>query len=68
MSDGEEKGRGIGDHQHLHHHQQSQQYGTFQGVPSQPAIGFPQPVPPPGLSAHPGPTYYTHGYQAVPGL
>ncbi|KAK1301384.1 60S ribosomal protein L18a-1 [Acorus calamus] len=67
MSDGEEKGRGIGDH--LHQQQQPPQYGTFQGVPpTQPAIGFPQPVPPPGLSSPPGPSYYSHGYQAaVPG-
>lgn len=46
-------------------------YGTFQGVinsqppPPQPVIGFPQPVPPPGVpgNAH----YYSHGYQTVPG-
>ncbi|RWV99736.1 hypothetical protein GW17_00037341, partial [Ensete ventricosum] len=56
------------------------QYGTFSGAQdyAQPAIGFPQPVPPPGLTAaHPppptppqqsGPTYYAHGYQAVPGM
>ncbi|KAJ4976071.1 hypothetical protein NE237_001177 [Protea cynaroides] len=48
--------------QHQQHH-----YGTFQGVPTytpqQPAMGFPQPVPPPGASA---PPYYAHGYQAVP--
>ncbi|MQM16016.1 hypothetical protein Taro_048968 [Colocasia esculenta] len=51
-----------------------QHYGTFQGAPGypppQPAIGFPQPVPPPGLipsSGAAGPTYYHHGYQAVPG-
>ncbi|CAL9119308.1 unnamed protein product [Musa textilis] len=55
------------------------QYGTFSGAHdyAQPAIGFPQPVPPPGLTAaHPppppppqqsGPPYYAHGYQAVPG-
>ncbi|KAG6477104.1 hypothetical protein ZIOFF_066356 [Zingiber officinale] len=55
------------------------QYGTFQGAPdyAQPAIGFPQPVPPPGLTtsrhAHPpppqnpGPPYYVQVYQAVPG-
>ncbi|KAL8103466.1 large ribosomal subunit protein eL20z-like [Apium graveolens] len=41
-------------------------YGTFQGVvnshpppPSQPVVGYPQPVPPVG--------YYSHGYQNVPG-
>lgn len=53
------------------------QYGTFQGVSNYPpprpgpypAIGFPQPVPPPGVdpSAAPSP-YYPHGYQAVPGI
>ncbi|XP_021773646.1 60S ribosomal protein L18a-like protein, partial [Chenopodium quinoa] len=42
-------------------------YGTFQGVPSSsPAMGFPQPAPPPG-SMDPPPDYYTRGYQAVPG-
>ncbi|KAL4202180.1 hypothetical protein AMTRI_Chr02g262380 [Amborella trichopoda] len=41
-------------------------YGTFQGVPTygQPAIGFPQPVPPPGATSG---AYYPHGYQTVPG-
>ncbi|GAB4846688.1 hypothetical protein Ancab_025694 [Ancistrocladus abbreviatus] len=59
------------------------QYGTFQGVASytpsppslhrhqEPAMGFPQPAPPPGASqpsAPPAPDqYYPHGYQAVPG-
>ncbi|KAH7651890.1 hypothetical protein IHE45_20G086100 [Dioscorea alata] len=81
MSDDEGKSRGLtGEHQHHHHHhhqqQPPQQYGTFQGGPgySQPAIGFPRPVPPPGASAYPppppqhypGPTYYSHGYQAIP--
>ncbi|XP_057540300.1 60S ribosomal protein L18a-like protein [Amaranthus tricolor] len=42
------------------------QYGTFQGVPSSPAMGFPQPAPPPGAMDLP-PDYYTRGYQAVPG-
>ncbi|TKY49282.1 60S ribosomal protein L18a protein [Spatholobus suberectus] len=51
------------------------QYGTFQGVANyppppepQPAIGFPHPVPPPGVtdSSAPPPPYYG-GYQAVPG-
>ncbi|XP_028755385.1 60S ribosomal protein L18a-like protein [Neltuma alba] len=47
------------------------QYGTFQGVsnyppPPQPAIGFPQPVPPPGVSNPSAPQYYPHGYQASP--
>ncbi|KAL5731808.1 hypothetical protein ACHQM5_004503 [Ranunculus cassubicifolius] len=56
-------------------------YGTFEGQ-YQPSIGFPQPIPPPGLSASPGtpsPYYppphgggpssgYPHGgYQAVQG-
>jgi len=41
-------------------------YGTFQGPPSYPPprpppVGFPQPAPPPGLSAH------RRGYQAVSG-
>ncbi|XWS10216.1 hypothetical protein CRYUN_Cryun39dG0056200 [Craigia yunnanensis] len=76
---GEEKNRAVVvDHQH-------HQYGTFQGVanyppppPSQhqhhhhhyqPAIGFPQPVPPPGLHqpSAPPPQYYPQGYQTVPG-
>ncbi|KAF5205342.1 60S ribosomal protein L18a-like protein [Thalictrum thalictroides] len=50
-------------------------YGTFQGQypPPQPSIGFPQPVPPPGVSASSTSPYYPphHGYQAgyqsVPG-
>ncbi|KAL8148718.1 large ribosomal subunit protein eL20z-like [Apium graveolens] len=71
----EEKGGGQYHHQH-HHHDEEQppvQYGTFQGVanypPPQPAMGFPHPVPPPGLSAQPTSQahYYAHGYQAVPG-
>ncbi|XP_051125141.1 60S ribosomal protein L18a-like protein [Andrographis paniculata] len=50
-------------------------YGTFQGVAnyqpqpppqSHPVMGFPQPVPPPGLYAPP-PHYYPHGYQTAPG-
>ncbi|CAI9783445.1 unnamed protein product [Fraxinus pennsylvanica] len=54
-------------------------YGTFQGVanyqpqptvspppPSHHVIGFPQPMPPAGLSGAP-PHYYPHGYQIVPG-
>ncbi|XWS16820.1 hypothetical protein CRYUN_Cryun33cG0013300 [Craigia yunnanensis] len=71
---GEEKNRAVVvDHQ-------DHQYGTFQGVANyppqhqhhhhQPAIGFPQPVPPPGLhepSAPPPPQYYPQGYQTVPG-
>ncbi|XAR68204.1 hypothetical protein NMG60_11003255 [Bertholletia excelsa] len=65
---------------HLYHHhryqqEQPPQYGTFQGVanfPPQPAIGFPQPAPPPGAvdpySAPPPPSqYYAPSYQAVPG-
>ncbi|KAI4295421.1 hypothetical protein L6164_035468 [Bauhinia variegata] len=49
-------------------------YGTFQGVanyypptplpPSQPVVGFPQPIPP--LGSFGGPRYYQHGYQTVP--
>ena len=48
-------------------------YGTFRGVQSyapssQPAIGFPQPAPPPGtISSSSGPGFYAHGYQAVAG-
>ncbi|XP_078431577.1 ribosomal protein L18ae family [Wolffia australiana] len=50
------------------------QYGTFQGVPgyaagsaSAPAMGFPQPAPPPGsISAPSAPAFFAHGYQAVP--
>ncbi|XWS10815.1 hypothetical protein CRYUN_Cryun38cG0030300 [Craigia yunnanensis] len=75
---GEEKNIAVViDHQH-------HQYGTFQGVANdppplppqhqhqhhQPAIGFPQPVPPPGLyelSAPPPPQFYPQGYQTVPG-
>ena len=77
---GEEKDRAVVvDHQH-------HQYGTFQGVANyppppppqhqhhhqQPAIGFPQPVPPPGLHepappSPPPPHYYAQGYQTVPG-
>lgn len=49
-------------------------YGTFQGVAnyqtppsqSQPVFGFPQPIPPPGVSVVP-PCYYPHGYQTVQG-
>ena len=42
-------------------------YGTFQGPPSYPPprpppVGFPQPAPPPGFSAH-----HRGGYQSVPG-
>ncbi|XP_072968032.1 large ribosomal subunit protein eL20z-like [Typha angustifolia] len=72
MSEEEGKSRGVsGDPGH--------HYGTFQGgVPdySRPAIGFPQPAPPPGIGAPPmsypppyaaGAVYYPHGYQAVPG-
>ncbi|KAG0462853.1 hypothetical protein HPP92_021329 [Vanilla planifolia] len=59
-------------HSQHNHRQSSPQYGTFEGLPTHqsPAIGFPQPVPPPGATGHPqfsGPTYYPHGYQAVPG-
>jgi hypothetical protein len=56
------------------------QYCTFQGVSNfppplpphtnqYPAIGFPQPVPPPGSDpSAPPPPYYPHGYQAFPGI
>ncbi|XP_038686689.1 60S ribosomal protein L18a-like protein [Tripterygium wilfordii] len=80
----DDKNRGVAvvvDHhhqQHHHHHHDEPpppppQYGTFQGVANYPppAIGFPQPVPPPGAGAHgssaPPPQYYTQGYQTVPG-
>lgn len=60
---------------HYHHdHPPPPPYGTFQGVVNHPpptAIGFPQPVPPPGLSGAPQPPssqYYAHGYQTVPGI
>ncbi|KAL5803255.1 hypothetical protein ACOSQ4_031560 [Xanthoceras sorbifolium] len=77
----DEKNRGVvvdHHHHHLHDHEQppppppQPQYGTFQGVanyppPPSPAVGFPQPVPPPGATGpHPA-SYYAHGYQAVPG-
>jgi len=61
------------DSKYHHHHEQPPQYGTFQGAanyPQQPAIGFPQPVPPPGVSGPspmPPSQHYAHGYQAVPG-
>lgn len=79
MSDEEKNRAVVVDHQH-------QQYGTFQGVANyppplppqhqhrhhqhQPAIGFPQPVPPPGLHepSAPPPQYYPQGYQTVPGI
>ncbi|RZR88202.1 hypothetical protein BHM03_00015732 [Ensete ventricosum] len=93
MSSGEGKSRGAMADPSSHHHQQAQPqpqpqpqqfqspYGTF-GVPdySQPAIGFPQPVAPPGVGvsvapsapAYPpysaAPQYYAHGYQVVPGI
>ncbi|KAK8507441.1 hypothetical protein V6N13_141463 [Hibiscus sabdariffa] len=72
MSGDEKNPAVVVDHQH-------NQYGTFQGVanyppppPPQhqgPAIGFPQPVPPPGLHepSAPPPQYYSQGYQTVPG-
>lgn len=58
---------------HVHDHPPPPPYGTFQGVanhPPPPAMGFPQPVPPPGVSGAPPPQshYYAHGYQAVPGI
>ncbi|XP_010275122.1 PREDICTED: 60S ribosomal protein L18a-like protein [Nelumbo nucifera] len=59
----EGKSRGyVGDQE------QQQHYGTFQGVPSysQPAMGFPQPVPPPGATSPSDPAFYAHGYQAIP--
>jgi len=71
------------DHHHHHHHPPPPQplpfpppqYGTFQGVANyppppnpHPAIGFPQPVPPPGaVDSAPLPPYF-QGYQAVPGM
>lgn len=72
----EEKGGGQYHYQHQHHDEEQPQvqYGTFQGVanypPHQPAMGFPHPVPHPGHSAQPTSQaqYYSHGYQAVPGI
>ncbi|KAK6157489.1 hypothetical protein DH2020_011737 [Rehmannia glutinosa] len=59
---------------HYHHEQPAPPpYGTFQGVANHPpptAMGFPQPVPPPGFPGGPPPPpsqYYAHGYQTVPG-
>ncbi|GAV61724.1 hypothetical protein CFOL_v3_05250 [Cephalotus follicularis] len=79
MSSEGDKNRGVVvDHLHHHHEQQqpqAPQYGTFQGVanyPPQPAIGFPQPVPPPGHNDPPSvpppypPQYYSQGYQSAP--
>ncbi|URE20067.1 60S ribosomal protein [Musa troglodytarum] len=92
MSSGEGKSRGAMADPSSHHPQQAQPqpqpqpqqfqspYGTF-GVPDyyQPAIGFPQPVAPPGVGvgvapsapAYPpysaAPQYYAHGYQVIPG-
>ncbi|KAL1537982.1 60S ribosomal protein L18a-like protein [Salvia divinorum] len=67
----EEKKESYQQH-HVHDHPSPPPYGTFQGVanhPPPPAMGFPQPVPPPGVSGAPPPQshYYAHGYQAVPG-
>ncbi|XP_038981483.1 60S ribosomal protein L18a-like protein [Phoenix dactylifera] len=78
MNEGDGKSRGItGDHYGGGGHPHQQQYGTFQGsAPGypQPAIGFPQPAPPPALAPSTylppysgGPLYYSHGYQFVPG-
>ncbi|XP_038998107.1 60S ribosomal protein L18a-like protein isoform X2 [Hibiscus syriacus] len=70
MSGDEKNTAVVVDHQH-------NQYGTFQGVanypPPQhhgpPAIGFPQPVPPPGLHqlSAPPPQYYSQGYAVAEG-
>ncbi|KAJ4765532.1 60S ribosomal protein L18a-like protein [Rhynchospora pubera] len=60
MSAEGEKAKGEGHVVDLPQHQHP--YGTFQGPPSYPpppVMGFPQPAPPPGLTAQ--------GYQAVPG-
>ncbi|XP_047335206.1 60S ribosomal protein L18a-like protein [Impatiens glandulifera] len=81
--DSKERGLAGDDHHHHHHHlhhhrpehdQQQLQYGTFQGVANypphpQPVIGFPQPVPPPGITASslPPGSEYDQGYQTVPG-
>lgn len=79
---GHHHGHHLGHHHGHHHHHHgdeeqqqpphpSPQYGTFQGVanyPPQPVIGFPQPVPPPGITGSPAPAQpYSHGYQAVTG-
>uniref|UniRef100_A0A5B7B341 Putative 60S ribosomal protein L18a-like protein n=1 Tax=Davidia involucrata TaxID=16924 RepID=A0A5B7B341_DAVIN len=69
--EGKDRGIAGGDHHH-HQEQPPPHYGTFQGVanyPQQPVIGFPQPVPPPGVAepSAPPPQYFPHGYQTVPG-
>ncbi|XAR59330.1 hypothetical protein NMG60_11015127 [Bertholletia excelsa] len=78
MSEEGGKGKGVaafhaGD-QPPHPPQPQNYYGTFQGVanyyhpppsPSQPVVGFPQPVPPLGASVYP--PHYPPGYQTVPG-
>ncbi|ESR55530.1 hypothetical protein KPL70_007182 [Citrus sinensis] len=86
MSEDDKNRAAVVGHQHHHHHPDQRspppppQYGTFQGVanyppPQPPAIGFPQPVPPPGVSGqtsshlhhHHHSPYYPQGYQTVPG-
>nr|CAD1842545.1 unnamed protein product [Ananas comosus var. bracteatus] len=72
-----EEGKSTGEPQtQQQQQQQQQQYGTFQGVPTYPpqppAMGFPQPTPPPGITGqlppHSAPTYYARAYQtAAPG-
>ncbi|KAJ3700916.1 hypothetical protein LUZ61_004621 [Rhynchospora tenuis] len=60
MSAEGEKSKGEGHVADRPQHQHP--YGTFQGPPSYPpppVMGFPQPAPPPGLTAQ--------GYQSVPG-
>lgn len=56
--------------------QNQNQYGTFQGVanyypplaqtPPQPAVGFPQPLPPPASTWNP--LSNAHGYQTITGI
>jgi hypothetical protein len=73
MSAEGEKGKGEGHVVDPPQYQHQHAYGTFEGHPSYPqppVMGFPQPAPPPGLTAppQPAPGYYPQGYQTVPGL
>ncbi|GAB2284277.1 hypothetical protein Dimus_018740 [Dionaea muscipula] len=82
MSEEESKTRGFVTQHHHHDPQQPRppqppaQYGTFQGIPSfppplphrhqEPAIGFPQPAPPPG-AFEPSAPLPSYGYQTAQG-
>ena len=83
MAAEEGKSRGVAMPATGDHHQPlpQQYYGTFSGAPSYsqpPAMGFPQPIAPPGSAPsappypqphhqYPAPGYYAHGYQVIPG-